>query len=57
MARLALLAFGVTGWMAAWRIYRALLVAADEKAADANHIVRAETELIELRGRLGEEGP
>lgn len=57
MGRLALVAFGVSGWMAAWRIYRALLVAADEKAADTNHIVRAETELTELRGRLGEEGP
>lgn len=56
MGRLASVAFGVSGWMAACRIYRALLVAVDEKAADANHIVRAELELAELRGRLGEEG-
>lgn len=56
MGRLALLAFGVTGWMAAWRAYRALLVAGAELAADGNHIVETEMELSQLRGRLGEQG-
>lgn len=54
MARLALLASGVTGWLAAWRAYRALLVAGADVVAVGDHIVRAEAELAELRGRLGE---